>query len=195
MEKEQRMEQDDKDILRRLNSDKLMSPTPEMLRELPLSYIGERAERYHRIMMAKTRTQLLLMDHLCQRRGINLQKTLERQRWERTPESDLGPLVGLKHEAEDDLERIKLRIIKAPKIRSSGQSADDRVASFYRLDADDTQDNLQEDGCCEMFRASQKDGNGIMEDGKKQQKERKSWKKRLLKLFSWCCGSAERSKN
>lgn len=27
-------------------------------------------------------------------------------------------------------------------------------------------DNLQEDGCCEMFRASQKDGNGIMEDGK-----------------------------
>uniref|UniRef100_K1PL95 Uncharacterized protein n=1 Tax=Magallana gigas TaxID=29159 RepID=K1PL95_MAGGI len=171
MEKEQRMEQDDKDILRRLNSDKLMSPTPEMLRELPLSYIGERAERYHRI------------------------KTLEIQRWERTPESDLGPLVGLKHEAEDDLERIKLRIIKAPKIRSSGQSADDRVASFYRLDADDTQDNLQEDGCCEMFRASQKDGNGIMEDGKKPQKERKSWKKRLLKLFSWCSGSAERSEN
>lgn len=29
---------------------------------------------------------------------------------------DLGPLVGLKHEAEDDLEKIKLRIIKAPKV-------------------------------------------------------------------------------
>lgn len=28
---------------------------------------------------------------------------------------DLGPLVGLKHEAEDDLEKIKLRIIKLPR--------------------------------------------------------------------------------
>ncbi|XP_065945115.1 uncharacterized protein [Magallana gigas] len=109
------MEGDGKDIMRRLNSDKLMSPTPELLRELPLSNIGERAERYHRIMMARTRTQLLLIDYLCQRRGINLQKTLERQRWEKSPESDLGPLVGLKHEAEDDLEKIKLRIIKLPR--------------------------------------------------------------------------------
>lgn len=89
---------------------------------------------------------------------------------------DLGPLVGLKHEAEDDLEKIKLRIIKAPKVcilvflhdiswcswnqwqrntvlvykhhnigfystqtRSPGPSADDRVASYYRLEADDAQ--------------------------------------------------------
>lgn len=137
------------------------------------------------------------MDHLCQRRGINLQKTLERQRWERSPESDLGPLVGLKHEAEDDLEKIKLRIIKAPKTRSSsGPSADDRVASFYRLDADDAQDNLHEDkDDCELFRASQNTRNEIMEDSKKLQKKRKSWKKRLLKLLSWCSVSAEKIEN
>uniref|UniRef100_K1Q2H2 Uncharacterized protein n=1 Tax=Magallana gigas TaxID=29159 RepID=K1Q2H2_MAGGI len=165
------MERDGKDILRRLNSDKLMSPTPEMLRELPLSDIGERAERYHRI------------------------KILERQRWERTPESDLGPLVGLKHEAEDDLERIKLRIIKPSKKRSSGHSADDRVASFYRLNADDEKDNLHEynDGCEDLFRDSQNDGSKTKEDSKEPQKKRKSWKKRLLKLFSWCSGSAEKN--
>nr|XP_034323893.1 uncharacterized protein LOC117688932 isoform X2 [Crassostrea gigas] len=191
------MERDGKDIMRRLNSDKLMSPTPDMLRELPLSNIGERAERYHRIMMARTRTQLLLMDYLCQRRGINLQKTLERQRWEKSPESDLGPLVGLKHEAEDDLEKIKLRIIKAPKTRSPGPSADDRVASYYRLEADDAQDNLHEDkdGCCELFSAPPNDVNEKKENIKKSQKEGKSWKKRLLKLFSWCSGSAERCEN
>ncbi|XP_019921975.3 uncharacterized protein [Magallana gigas] len=189
------MERDGKDILRRLNSDKLMSPTPEMLRELPLSDIGERAERYHRIMMARTRTQILLMDNLCQQRGLNMKKILERQRWERTPESDLGPLVGLKHEAEDDLERIKLRIIKPSKKRSSGHSADDRVASFYRLNADDEKDNLHEynDGCEDLFRDSQNDGSKTKEDSKEPQKKRKSWKKRLLKLFSWCSGSAEKN--
>nr|XP_034323896.1 uncharacterized protein LOC117688932 isoform X5 [Crassostrea gigas] len=153
------MERDGKDIMRRLNSDKLMSPTPDMLRELPLSNIGERAERYHRI--------------------------------------DLGPLVGLKHEAEDDLEKIKLRIIKAPKTRSPGPSADDRVASYYRLEADDAQDNLHEDkdGCCELFSAPPNDVNEKKENIKKSQKEGKSWKKRLLKLFSWCSGSAERCEN
>lgn len=188
------MERDGKDILRRLNSDKLMSPTPEMLRELPLSYVGERAERYHRIMMARTRTQMLLMDKLCRQRGINMEKILERQRWERSPESDLGPLVGLKHEAEDDLEKINLRIIKAPKTRSSRPSYGDRVASFYRLDAVDAQDNLHEDndGSEDLFRDSQNDRNETKEDSKEPQKDRKSWKKRLLKLFSWCSGSAEK---
>ncbi|XP_078315335.1 uncharacterized protein LOC111128190 [Crassostrea virginica] len=179
-EKNNRKERDGREIMRRLDSDELMSPTPEMWRELPLSSIGDRTERYLKILMARTRTHMLLMSQLSERRGIDLEKAVEQRRWEMSPESDLGTLIGLKHGAEEDPEQITLKAIASPKpldSRLTTSTAADSKAIYEGRTADGPQNPVVQDRDLYLNGTS---GN---------KKSKRSWRKRVLRVFSWCRGS------
>nr|XP_022330037.1 uncharacterized protein LOC111128604 [Crassostrea virginica] len=152
MEKNNRKERDGREIMRRLDSDELMSPTPEMWRELPLSSIGDRTERYHKILMARTRTHMLLMSQLSERKGIDLEKAVEQRRWEMSPESSLDS-------------------------RLTTSTAADSKAIYEGRTADGPQNPVVQDRDLYLNGTS---GN---------KKSKRSWRKRVLRVFSWCRGS------
>ncbi|XP_061173715.1 uncharacterized protein LOC133182883 [Saccostrea echinata] len=98
-------------LLERMSSDPLVVPPPGLYDILPLSHFGDRMERYHRIMMAKTRKDIALMEMICSRRGIDLEKTVQRGRQAFAAHLDMSALISLKDGAVQELEDITLKPI------------------------------------------------------------------------------------